>query len=191
MLETVILSPELYLKTITEYQCGLRLPSTVGLAPAGYSVERGSRSCKPWQSIVLVVFSGSVLRWFIEGRTGRSGYAERAFARYDSNSPVSPLRQRMIDDMVMRKLSAKTQSSYLRHVSSLGEYLGRSPRTATSEDLRSYQLHLVNSGKSSGHINAQLSGLRFFFEVTLDDANVLKRINCVQTPSQDSADSKC
>ena len=73
-----------------------------------------------------------------------------------STSPISPLRQRMIDDMVMRKLSAKTQSSYLRHVTSLGEYLGRSPHTATAEDLRSYQLHLVNSGKSSGYINAQL-----------------------------------
>ena len=99
-----------------------------------------------------------------------------------STSTISPLRQRMIDDMVMRKLSAKTQSSYLRHVTSLGKYLGRSPHTATAEDLRSYQLHLVNSGKSSGYINAQLSGLRFFFEVTLDDANVLKRIKRVQTP---------
>ena len=99
-----------------------------------------------------------------------------------STSNISPLRQRMIEDMVMRKLSPKTQSSYLRHVSALGEYLGRSPHTATSEELRGYQLHLVNSGKSSGNINAQLSGLRFFFEVTLDDANVLKKIKRVQQP---------
>lgn len=99
-----------------------------------------------------------------------------------STSPISPLRQRMIEDMTMRRLSSKTQSSYIRHVTALGEYLGRSPHTATSEDLRAYQLHLVNSGKSSGNINAQLSGLRFFFEVTLDDANVLKKIKRVQQP---------
>ena len=76
----------------------------------------------------------------------------------------------MIEDMTMRKLNPKTKSSYLRHVSALGEYLGHSPHTATSEDLRRYQLHLVNSGRASGNINTHLSGLRFFFEVTLDDA---------------------
>lgn len=100
----------------------------------------------------------------------------------DSTKTVSPLRQRMLDDMHMRKLNPKTQSSYLRHVIALGEFLGRSPHTATAEDLRSYQLHMVNCGKGSSNINAQLSGLRFFFEVTLDDANRLKRIKRVPQP---------
>ena len=100
----------------------------------------------------------------------------------DSIKSVSPLRQRMIEDMDMRRLSPKTQSSYLRHVSALGEYLGFSPHRATSEDLRKYQLHMVDSGIASGSINAQLSGLRFFFEVTIDDANVLKRIKRIQAP---------
>lgn len=62
----------------------------------------------------------------------------------DSNKSVSPLRQRMIEDMTMRMLKPKTQYAYIRHVVRLGEYLGRSPHTATSEDLRLYQLHLVN-----------------------------------------------
>lgn len=100
----------------------------------------------------------------------------------NSSSSISPLRQRMIDDMNMRRLHPKTQSSYIRHVKELSDYLGRSPHTATSEELRLYQLHLVNSGISSGSINARLTGLRFFFEVTLDDAKVLKRITRVNQP---------
>jgi len=100
----------------------------------------------------------------------------------DSTKTVSPLRQRMMEDMHMRKLSPKTQKSYLRHVATLGEFLGHSPHKATAEDLRRYQLHMVDSGKASSNINAQLSGLRFFFEVTLEDANRLKRIKRVQQP---------
>jgi hypothetical protein len=56
---------------------------------------------------------------------------------------ITPLRQRMIDDMRMRKLSPKTQSHYIRAVRQFAGYLGRSPDTATVEDLRRYQLHLV------------------------------------------------
>ena len=100
----------------------------------------------------------------------------------NSSSSISPLRQRMIDDMTMRRLSDKTQTSYLRHVSELSEYLGHSPRTATAEELRQYQLHLVKTGVATGSINAKLSGLRFFHEVTLDDANRLKRIKRVNQP---------
>jgi len=100
----------------------------------------------------------------------------------DSNKSVSPLRQRMIEDMCMRKLNPKTQSAYLRHVTALGEYLGYSPHRAATEDLRRYQLHLVESGLASSNINSQLSGLRFFFEVTLDKPEVLKRIKRVRAP---------
>lgn len=100
----------------------------------------------------------------------------------NNSSSVSPLRQRMIDDMTMRRLSPKTQTSYLRHISELSEFLGHSPHKATAEDLRQYQLHLVNKGIATGSINARLSGLRFFFEVTLDDASRLKRIKRVNQP---------
>ena len=57
---------------------------------------------------------------------------------------VSPLRQRMIDDMRMRKFADKTQIQYIRAVRQLTVFLGRSPDTATAEDLRRYQLHLVD-----------------------------------------------
>ena len=63
-----------------------------------------------------------------------------------STHPISPLRQRMIDDMRMRKLSPKTQSGYIRAVRQFAAYLGRSPDTASTEDLRNYQLHLVDQG---------------------------------------------
>ena len=77
----------------------------------------------------------------------------------DASSRVSPLRQRMIDDMRMRKLSEKTQSHYLRWVQRFAAYLGRSPDTATVEDLRGYQLHLVDHGTSPVSLNAAITGV--------------------------------
>jgi len=59
---------------------------------------------------------------------------------------ISPLRQHMLEDMRIRKLSPKTQSTYIRAVRNLARFLGRSPDTATPDDLRRYQLHLVDSG---------------------------------------------
>ena len=66
-----------------------------------------------------------------------------------TTKPISPLRQRMIEDMALRKLAPKTQSNYLRAVINLTCFLGRSPDTASPEDLRRYQLHLVENGISS------------------------------------------
>jgi len=80
---------------------------------------------------------------------------------------VTPLRQRMIEDMRMRKLSDKTQSSYIRAVRHLAAFLGRAPDTASVEDLRRFQLHLVDRGTSPITLNATITGLKFFFEVTL------------------------
>jgi hypothetical protein len=62
--------------------------------------------------------------------------------------PVSPLRQRMLEDMRMRKHSPKTQQAYIRVVCKFTRYLGRSPDTATAEDLRLIQLHMVDQGTS-------------------------------------------
>ena len=81
-----------------------------------------------------------------------------------STQAISPLRQRMIDDMRMRKLSPKTQSHYLRAVRQFAGYLGRSPDTATVEDLRRYQLHLVDHGTSPISLNAAITGLKFFYD---------------------------
>lgn len=67
--------------------------------------------------------------------------------------PISPLRQRMIDDMTMRRLSPKTQTTYIRVVANFTRFLGRSPDAADAEDLRRYQLHLVEQGVSSTTLN--------------------------------------
>ena len=81
---------------------------------------------------------------------------------------ISPLRQRMIDDMTLRKLEPQTQKGYIRSVKKLTRFLRRSPDSANADDLRAFQLHLVSSGASGTTINATIVGLRFFFEVTLD-----------------------
>ena len=63
-----------------------------------------------------------------------------------SKKSISPLRQRMIEDMSMRKLSPKTQTAYIRAVANFTRFLRRSPDTASPEDLRRFQLHMVSSG---------------------------------------------
>ena len=99
-----------------------------------------------------------------------------------SNQPVSPLRQRMLEDMRMRKLSPKTREAYIRAVSRFAKYLGRSPDTATAEDLRGYQLHLVDAGTSPITLNATITGLKFLFDVTLGHGDVLAKMQSVRVP---------
>jgi integrase/recombinase XerD len=93
---------------------------------------------------------------------------------------VSPLRQRMIEDMTMRRLSPKTQSHYLRAVERLGRFLGHSPRTVNGDDLRRFQLHLVKIGMSPISINATIVGVRFFLESTLERLELLNRMRPVR-----------
>ena len=95
---------------------------------------------------------------------------------------ISPLRQRMIDDMRMRKLADKTQSHYLRAVRQFSLFLGHSPDRATIEDLRRYQLHLVDQGISAISLNAAIIGLKFFFDVTLDHPQLMSKMQLVRIP---------
>ena len=96
--------------------------------------------------------------------------------------PISPLRQRMIEDMMLRKLSPKTQSTYIQAVINLTRFLGRSPDTATAEDLRRYQLRLVDTGISSISLNATITSLRFFFQNTLDRGDAMAKMCTVREP---------
>src|SRR5215470_2725685 len=95
---------------------------------------------------------------------------------------VSPLRQRMIDDMRMRKMEGTTQIHYIRAVRRLTAFLKRSPDTATAEDLRSFQLHMIDTGTSPQTINATLSGLKFFFDITLARGEVMVKVQPVPRP---------
>ena len=65
-----------------------------------------------------------------------------------SDKPVSPLRQRMIEDMTVRKLNAKTQRNYIHSCKPFAAFLRRTPDTATPEDVRLFQLHLIQGGTS-------------------------------------------
>jgi|TARA_B100000315_G_scaffold232845_1_gene245500 site-specific recombinase XerD len=90
----------------------------------------------------------------------------------------------MIDDMTLRQLQEKTQTGYLRSVKRLTKFLGRSPDTASAEDLRAFQKHLVEKDASSSTINATIRGLRFFFETTLERPQALKRMSPVRVPDR-------
>jgi integrase/recombinase XerD len=94
----------------------------------------------------------------------------------------TPLRRRMIDDMRMRKLEHKTQEAYIRAVCKLAAFLRRSPDSATVEDLRRFQLHLVDRGTSPITLNATLTGLKFFFDVTLDRGELMAKMQPVRVP---------
>jgi len=99
-----------------------------------------------------------------------------------STQTISSLRQRMIDDMRMRKLSPKTQASYIRVVKRFASFLGRSPDAASAEDLRRYQLYLVDHGISSISLNATITGLKFLFATTLDHPELLAKMHAVHEP---------
>jgi len=95
---------------------------------------------------------------------------------------VSPLRQRMLDDMRMRQFAEHTQEGYIRAVRKLSTFLGRSPHTATAEDLRRFQLHLVDTGTGPVTINATLTGLKFFFDITLGRPELMLKMTHVAVP---------
>ena len=80
---------------------------------------------------------------------------------------MSPLRRRMIEDMSIRKFAPKTQHDYVQRVKDFAAFLGRSPDTAKSEEVRNFRLHLASSGVGASKINATVSALRYFFNVTL------------------------
>ena len=80
----------------------------------------------------------------------------------DQEQRVSRLRQRLIEDMQLRKLTPKTQSTYIRHIKKLADFLEHSPHTATEEELRQFHLSLIQNNTSSVSYNSTLTAVRFF-----------------------------
>ena len=99
-----------------------------------------------------------------------------------THEATSPLRRRMIEDMTVRNFSSETQRNYIRAVKNLTVFLGRSPDTATPEDLRLFQLHLTSTGVRPPTINGTVTALRFFFSVTVDRVAVTKPLTFVAEP---------
>src|SRR5438552_18405906 len=94
----------------------------------------------------------------------------------------SPLRRRMIEDMTIRKLAPKTQHASVQRVKNFAAFLGRSPDTASFEDVRRYQLHLAQSGAHAPILNHAVSALRFFFRVTLKRHDIVEHTAFIHAP---------
>jgi site-specific recombinase XerD len=103
-------------------------------------------------------------------------------ATLSSDRPVTPLRQRMLDDMAMRGLREHSRRDYIRHVRNFAAFLGRSPHTATAEDVRRFQLHQRDGGARAPTINSTVSALRFLFTVTLDRPDLSRRLVLTRNP---------
>src|ERR1700726_1528129 len=101
---------------------------------------------------------------------------------HPSHRPVSALRARMIEDMRVLAFTEKTRNDYIRNVRAFAAFIGRSPDTATAEDLRRFQLHQTQTGMQPPSVNSAVAALRFFFTVTLDRWDVARRLTIVREP---------
>jgi integrase len=101
-----------------------------------------------------------------------------------STVTVSPLRQRMIEDMNARKLCAGTQRGHIHSCKRFSAFLKRSPDTATAEDIRRFQLHLSETGASICNRNRIMTGLRFLFRVTLRRLDLAAEIYHLREPQK-------
>ena len=97
-----------------------------------------------------------------------------------TDEAMSPLRRRMIEDMTIRKFAPKTQHDYVQRVKNFAAFLGRSPDTASFEDVRRYQLHLTTSGVGVPSVNQTISTLRFFFKVTLGRSDIVNHTQFIR-----------
>src|ERR1700757_4552895 len=101
-----------------------------------------------------------------------------------STDAVTPLRQRMIDDMNARKLGAHSQRSHIYSCKRFAGFLKRSPDTATPDDVRRFQLHLAETGMSICNRNRIMTGLRFLFRVTLRRLDLAAEIYHIREPQK-------
>src|SRR5215467_9114708 len=90
--------------------------------------------------------------------------------------PISPLGQRMIDDMTMRNLSANTQETYIRSVAQFTAFHRRSPDKLGVEHVRDFHLHLVSRGLVANSIAVKMAALRFFYGTTLRRLDIAAEI---------------
>jgi integrase/recombinase XerD len=101
-----------------------------------------------------------------------------------SKEVVSPLRQRMIEDMNARKLGAHSQRSHIQSCKRFAAFLKRSPDTATPDDMRRFQLHLIESGVSIGNRNRIMTGVKFLVRVTLRRLDLAAEIYHLREPQK-------
>src|SRR3974377_532946 len=97
---------------------------------------------------------------------------------------ITPLRQRMIEDMNARKLCAGTQRGHILGFEGFGAFLKRSPDTALRDDIRGFQLHLADTGMSICNRNRIMTGLRFLFRVTLRRLDLAEEVYHIREPEK-------
>jgi integrase/recombinase XerD len=102
----------------------------------------------------------------------------------NETTTVSPLRQRMIEDMAARKLNPHTQRSHIYSCKRFAAWLKRSPDTATADEVRRFQLHLVEEGASICNRNRIMTGVRFLFRVTLRRHDLAAEIWHINEPQK-------
>ncbi len=93
-----------------------------------------------------------------------------------TDKPISPLRQRMIEDMTIRRLKLHTQRNYIRAVAKLAQHVKKSPDLIDYEEVRRYRLHLIAEGYKAHNVNQMMTGLRFFYKHTLGRRDALEMI---------------
>ena len=98
--------------------------------------------------------------------------------------PISPLRRRMLDEMSIREFGDKTQADYIRHVETLTRLIGRSPGTATPDDLRAFQARQRATGVQPPSMNSAVSALRFFFTFACDRPDLGRYLRIVKQPQK-------
>ena len=101
-----------------------------------------------------------------------------------STTTISPLRQRMIEDMTARKLGQHSQRSHIESCERFAAFLKRSPATATPDDVRLFQLDLIESGLSIPNRNRIMSGARFLFRVTLRRPDLAAEVFHMKEPEK-------
>lgn len=97
---------------------------------------------------------------------------------------ISPLRQRMIEDMVSRQLAKGTQIGHIRACKRFAAWLKRSPETTTIDEVRAFQLHLMETGTSIQTRNRTMTGLRFLFRVTMRRLDLANEIHHIKEPTR-------
>lgn len=97
---------------------------------------------------------------------------------------ISPLRQRLVEDMNGRNLGLHSQRSHVHSCRRFAGYLKRSPDTATADDIRLFQLHLLESGSSICNRNRIMTGVKFLLRVTLRRLDLAAEIYHIKEPQK-------
>ena len=98
---------------------------------------------------------------------------------------MTPLRQRMIDDMQARNLAPATQRNYIHYVYELAKYFGRAPQLLEPDQVKQFQIHLLHERKlSANSVNQYISAVKFLYRITLERSWADQKFPRVRVPNR-------